>query len=81
MSRAPQRRSGLHGVWTNRHALGVKRTQTRAPLAGIVTAEGGGFIPTLFWGGGTGFFWILGLSSVACEPLFGRARAGQGGLP
>jgi hypothetical protein len=41
-------------VWSNRHALGAPASQTRAPAPGIVTAEGGGFIPTLTVGGGVG---------------------------
>ena len=39
---------------TNRHTVGAVRTQTRAPKPGIVSAEGGGFYPTLFMGGGAG---------------------------
>jgi hypothetical protein len=39
-------------VWANRHDHGASRLQTRASSGGIVTAEGGGFIPTLDLGGG-----------------------------
>ncbi|MFL5920045.1 MAG: hypothetical protein ACJ75Q_13105 [Gaiellaceae bacterium] len=41
-------------VWKNRHALGAEGSQTRATTGGIVTAEGGGFYPTLSLGGGAG---------------------------
>jgi hypothetical protein len=42
-------------VWSNRRALGTATSQTRAPSSGIVTTEGGGFIPTLELGGGAVF--------------------------
>ena len=41
-------------LWTNWHTTGAVLTRTRAPKAGIVIAEGGGFYPTLFMGGGAG---------------------------
>jgi hypothetical protein len=81
VSRAPLRRSGLDGMWTNAHAVGAKRSQTRTSLASIVSAEGGGFTPTLFLGGGAGFSRILGLSMVGSERLVDRAApAPEGGL-
>jgi len=81
VNRMPQRRWGRHGEWTNPHALGAKQTQTRVSPVGIVGAEGGGFIPTPFLGGGAGFSRILGLSTVACERQCARAApARQGGL-
>ena len=81
MSRSPLRRPGLHGMWTKRHAVGATRSQTRASLVGIVSAEGGGFIPTLLLGGGAGFPRILGHSLVGCERLVDRAApAPEGGL-
>jgi hypothetical protein len=43
------------GVGTNRPAFGPGESQTRAPSSGIVTAEGGGSIPTLDVGGGMRF--------------------------
>ncbi len=39
-------------VCRNRHELGTRESQTRAPKPGIVTNEGGGFNPTLDLGGG-----------------------------
>jgi hypothetical protein len=56
-------------LWTNWHITGAVRTRTRASNAGIVIAEGGGFYPTLFMGGGSG--------SVAAR----RPAAGLGGRP
>jgi hypothetical protein len=56
-------------LWTNWHTTGAVRTRTRAPKAGIVIAEGGGFYPTLCMGGGAG-------SGPARRPA-----AGHGGRP
>jgi hypothetical protein len=56
-------------LWTNRHTTGAVRSRTRASEAGIVIAEGGGFYPTLFMGGGAG--------SVPAR----RPMAGRGGEP
>jgi hypothetical protein len=39
-------------LWTKGHAVGAFQSQTGAPCAGIVDAEGGGFDPTLSMGGG-----------------------------
>jgi hypothetical protein len=39
---------------SNRHAFGAQPSQTRESTAGIVTTEGGGFVPTLDVGGGAG---------------------------
>jgi hypothetical protein len=39
-------------VRANRHDRGANPSQTGASSLGIVTAEGGGFIPTLDLGGG-----------------------------
>jgi hypothetical protein len=81
VTRMPHRRSGPDRVWTNPHALGAKQTQTRVSPADILSAEGGGFIPTLFLGGGAGFSRIRGLAMVACERRCALAApARQGGL-
>ena len=59
------RAASAHAVWSDRHAIGAVSSHTRAPTGGIVTAEGGGFIPTLYWGGGGKFPRITGLSRLA----------------
>ena len=57
------------GVWNDRHGFGAATSQTRAPERGIVAAEGGGLLPTLFLGGGADD------SGAAAASM--RARAGM----
>ena len=63
------------GLWSNRHGLGAAASQTRAPERGIVAAEGGGLLPTLFSGGGADGFWLLALPTrtpvAAAANLYG----------
>jgi hypothetical protein len=42
-------------LWTNRHAFGTPASQTRAPAAASVSAEGGGTTTPTLMGGGTWF--------------------------
>jgi hypothetical protein len=51
-------------LWTNRHGTGAHASQTGAPKPANVSAEGGGFIPTLSMGGEAG--------------IPGRSRLGSG---
>jgi hypothetical protein len=41
--------------WTNRHTFGTPASQTRAPAAASVSAEGGGTTTPTLMGGGTLF--------------------------
>jgi len=41
--------------WTNRHTFGTPESQTRAPEAASVSAEGGGTTTPTLMGGGTLF--------------------------
>jgi hypothetical protein len=56
------------GLWNDRHGFGAAASQIRAPEWGIVAAEGGGLLPTLFSGGGADD------SGAAAASM--RARAG-----
>jgi hypothetical protein len=42
-------------LWTNRHTFGAPASQTRAPAAVSVSAEGGGTTTPTLMGGGTLF--------------------------
>jgi hypothetical protein len=42
-------------LWTNRHTFGTAASQTRAPAAATVSAEGGGTTTPTLMGGGTWF--------------------------
>jgi hypothetical protein len=42
-------------LWTNRHSFGAPASQTRAPAAASVSAEGGGTTTPTLRGGGTLF--------------------------
>ena len=69
---APRRSHAVAPLWTNRHELGARRAQTRAPRPASVTAEGGGTAhPTL----GGGFWFSREHGPVGGE--VGEARAGR----
>ncbi len=57
-------------LWTNRHTSGTPTTQTCAPTAGSVSAEGGGTATPTLMGGGTLF---------SRESLDARRRSLDGG--